>query len=397
MTTALTTGVTATGFVRKTREEIEDNIKERFRQSFGITFDMSPESPDGQVIGIVADAIHEAWLRAERSYNNFIPSKAFGTGLDGLVELNGIERFRDKPSVATLHINGTPNGYFTTSQKWTASTLPNVTWTANRQIVLNASGEGTATVTCDTLGELSVPRETVWTVSGDNLSVWSDATNPAPAVEGIVLETDSQLRARRLRNTINKGTSTTDSIYEALSTLNLPFIGIKENDTSSIVDNVSPHGILVVVDGGDEQDIAKLIYDNKPAGINTAINGGYLSTSTVAVEDSQGFSHDISFARPNVVSIEIEVEVLRHSGATQAGMDQIPVDLADLINSLNVGDDVRWSSLFAPLYLIPNMEIISMSIGELNGTLAQSSVDVPFGSKASVDVANITITDTTPT
>ena len=66
-------GVTDKGFVRKPIEAILDGLNNKFTAAFGSTFDLSPEGPDGQVIGIVADEISQCWGQAEYGYNAYRP------------------------------------------------------------------------------------------------------------------------------------------------------------------------------------------------------------------------------------------------------------------------------------------------------------------------------------
>ena len=52
-------GVTDDGFVRKPIYVILSSLNNKFKAAFGANFDTSPESPDGQVIGIVTDEIDQ--------------------------------------------------------------------------------------------------------------------------------------------------------------------------------------------------------------------------------------------------------------------------------------------------------------------------------------------------
>ena len=75
-------GVTEQGFTTKPVAEITTNLNSRFTAAFGTQFDVSPTSPDGVCIGIMADVLGDIWEKAEASYNAVSPSDTFGIGLD---------------------------------------------------------------------------------------------------------------------------------------------------------------------------------------------------------------------------------------------------------------------------------------------------------------------------
>ena len=66
-------GVTENGFVRKPVADVVANLNNKFIAAFGSNFDISPESPDGQYIGIMADEIASCWEQAEQVFNAFRP------------------------------------------------------------------------------------------------------------------------------------------------------------------------------------------------------------------------------------------------------------------------------------------------------------------------------------
>jgi len=57
-------GVTEQGFTVKSAAEITADLDAKFVGTFGSQFDTSAESPDGQLIGIVAKLLEDVWQQA---------------------------------------------------------------------------------------------------------------------------------------------------------------------------------------------------------------------------------------------------------------------------------------------------------------------------------------------
>lgn len=219
-------GVTANGFVRKPVDVIIQSLNNRFRASFGSTFDVSPESPDGQVIGIIADEISSCWVQAEYGFNAYRPGAVTGVGLDNICELSRVVRYQDRPSSTSIVMTGVsgtviPEG----SVVGDDSGLEFVT-------VEDASLPGQVTVNCKTLGEIYIAPNTVTKIITP-IEGWRTVNNPEVGQTGVDFETDPALRVRREKTTAISGTATIESIYARLVGLDLEYIRIRDNDTTS--------------------------------------------------------------------------------------------------------------------------------------------------------------------
>jgi uncharacterized phage protein gp47/JayE len=377
-------GVTPEGFVVKPRDVILSEMNTQYTAAFGSTFDTSATSPDGQVIGIVADAIYETWLREERTFNNFIPSKSFGVGLDGLVELNGIKRIANQPTSASLLL--TKVGVSITVPAGTQfKTDDGLIFISTFDAIVPTDGSITTKGIATTLGAIVVgPNEINGLVEPiGNLTV----NNVEAATTGIIRETDVELRARRNRNTINRGTSSADAIYEAVADLNLEFVAIRENDTGNTVDGQPANSIQVIAEGGTPAEIARRIFDNKAGGIQA-----YGTEPSVVVIDDKGYEHLIAFSRPAEVPVFVEITIRKLAGASVEAVEAVQQALVDFINTLVIGEDVYWSRMFAPLYNIPFIVVDILDIGTTAGNPDPSNISVLFDERATLVLANILTT-----
>jgi uncharacterized phage protein gp47/JayE len=374
-------GITEEGFILKSREQSVIDINNRIQTVFGISFDVSPSSPDGQIIGIVADAVHECWLREEAAYNTFVPSKSFGLGLDDLVSLNGIARIENQPTTVLCSLTGT-NGIVVPAGS-IIETVEGLQFTTNTTVAI----PNDVTVTCVTLGSIPVSAgEVVVINSGNSILGWTAVTNTEAGITGIVRQTDAELRSFRESNTISRGVNTVDAIYQAVANLNLLHIFVDNNPTDSMVGVVPARTVHVVVEGGNRSEIAQAIFNNLPAGVPT------FGSITEVVLDSQGHPHNISLDRPVEIIVEVSTTIIIGDNAPSDTADLVKAAIVNYVNSLNVGEDLVWSSLFAPILSIPNVTVSALTTSLDGGTHSTDVILIDNKSRAVTDLSNIVIT-----
>ncbi|QJD54328.1 tail protein [Aminobacter phage Erebus] len=88
----MTYGVTATGFQRKPLPIILAEIEAQLVTEFGPEVVQTPQSPLGQVNGLMTDIITELWEFLEDVYQSYDPDQAEGNRLDILAKLRLLQR-----------------------------------------------------------------------------------------------------------------------------------------------------------------------------------------------------------------------------------------------------------------------------------------------------------------
>lgn len=96
------TYVTPTGFTRPTLQEIKLDLEGQFRDVFGVDIDTSAAGPFGQIIGIMAKNLSDAWEGLQEIYTAHDPAAATGTALDIVAALSGVDRIEAANAVADL-------------------------------------------------------------------------------------------------------------------------------------------------------------------------------------------------------------------------------------------------------------------------------------------------------
>ena len=83
-------------------------LEASYTATYGSTVDVSPSSPDGQWLGILAETINDFEQLLLTVYNGRAPAGAVGAGLSRLVQVNGIARKAGQFSLAPVTLGGTP-------------------------------------------------------------------------------------------------------------------------------------------------------------------------------------------------------------------------------------------------------------------------------------------------
>lgn len=373
-------GVTEQGFTVKSAAEITADLDAKFVGTFGSQFDTSAESPDGQLIGVVAKLLEDVWQQAEGAYNAYSPSNAYGVGLDKVAEINGITRITNLPTSVAITLSGTagtvvPAGYI-------VKTVDGLEFATVAVAVVPAI----VTAKCTTQGAIRILANEVHVLT-TAIAGLTGATNLEPGVTGIVREEDPAFRARRENSTISRGTASIDAIYEGVKSLNLPYIAIVENTTSATVDGVPANSFLVVVEGGTPAEVSQVIYDNKPQGITS-----YGSIVTV-INDSKGYPHNIGISRPTPIDISVTTSITNLPGASVDSATLVKAAIVDYVNNMNISEDVYWSYFFsAILAVVPNIKINSLQIKfTVGGTFGTTDLVITPQQRARTDASKVVV------
>lgn len=378
-------GVTENGFVRKPVADVVSSLNNKFIAAFGSNFDISPESPDGQYIGIMADEIASCWEQAEQVFNAFRPGAVSGIGLDNVCELTNTVRYVDKPSQATVLCDG---------DMGTAVPAGSIVTDGTMRFILDTDVTlpGDVTVIAEEPGEYYIAPRTINQIVTP-VAGWNSVINETVGETGINYESDPQLRARREKTTAVSSTATVEAIYASLADLDIDYIRVRDNDTGSPIGNQPSGTVFVVVDGGTSNDIARRIYNAKTGGVPT------YGDITITVADSKGYPHDIHFSRPTYTDIYVKGTFRRRANANISSNDairQLTDATIEYLNSLQPGQSVVWSNMFAPIMAATQyLEIDSLFIGIAPNPTGIATIELDIDKRARGVAANITYTDVT--
>lgn len=372
-----------TGYTPRTVIEIRDAIAARMKAAFGENFDVTTSSPDGQVIGIMAQEIWEVEQEAFALFQSLSPSLSSNVALDYSVGYNDLKRIVDRPCTVMLTLRGiegtlVPKG----SRVSTRAALGTpIEFTTNLDVLL----PNTVLATCTTLGDINVNAGEVTEIVTTGISGWVSVINEEDGSRGIPYESDGQLRARQVKTVEAQGRQSVGTIQAALTRLGVEYLSVLESYPGHEIPDMPLNSFEVVVKGGEPNQIAEIINAERPLGIRAYGN------TEIRVIDSLGQPRIIGFTRPEPVAIYVEVYATKKVGASNDAEAQIKANLVNYIKSLTVGEDVEWAKLFAPISGIPNITIDALLVG-LDG-LMMDSVTIPIDGRqyATCAIENISV------
>ncbi len=365
-------GVLSTGFVLKTVQDILDDIETGEKSAFGSDINVAADSVFGQLNGVIAGSLAEAWELAQAVYSSQYPDSASNASLDNVAAITGTTRLAATESTATITCTGTaatvlPAGrvvsHVTTGTRFASDasgTLVAVTaWAPTTAYVVGdrrsnsgnvyvvtvagtsagaggPSGETTGivdgTVTWDFVGngtaavDIAFTAEDTGPLAGPAGSLteietpvtgWDSANNLLDATLGTDIETDAALRTRRESNLTVQGAATLEAIRaDVLQVTGVRSCVVFENASEfTDGDGRPPHSIEVVVltTTGDTPDatIDQAIADQIFASKAAGIEtfGFPGRIVTKTVTDSTGTAHTINWTRVEEIEIYSDITV----------------------------------------------------------------------------------------
>lgn len=244
---------------------------------------------------------------------------------------------------------------------------------------------------CDTYGAINPELGSVNTIN-TTINGWDSVSNIKNIV-GRDAETDIELRQRWSTSVYARASNMLEAIqanvYRRVSGVTSCLV--TENNTDTVDENgLLPHSIKIIVEGGDEQQIAETIYQYSCRGID--FNGSIQKM----VRDSAGVTHIIKFSRPEEVKIWLKIKILKNNEEEWGNnnVNEIRNLILEQSNSITVGQDVILQKFIGTLYNniqgIGFIDITACS-GDIEGEYKQDNIVINPSQKAIFDTTRIEV------
>lgn len=215
---------------------------------------------------------------------------------------------------------------------------------------------------------------------------WLGVTNPFSAVVGNNTQTDDELRVFYKRAKLSDGSGSYDNMYSQLTSLDgVKFVTITENKLGDDTGTLPAHTFAVVILGGDEDEIANAIFNNRPIGIND------YGDESVTVVDINGNPNIVNFSRPDLIPIRVEISLQTTPLFPANGVTLIKQAIVDYFSNLKVGDDVYYSQLFTPINTVVGQSVNSLSISRKDENLSSQNIEIAFNELAIISAEDIKV------
>ena len=382
------------------REQIASEWQKAFKEKDRPLLNTDPETPQGQIIDSQVATVNQKDSEVLYLAQQFDPRTAEGRFQNALAEIYFIKRKPAINSYAMCTINGRA-GTQIDAGALIESEIDGTQWSLDQNVTIPANETITAKFTCLTDGAISASAGTltkiVTTVTG-----WDTVTN-ATAIVGSLEESQSAFEQRRKDSVSLNARSTVNAVYANVAqcdgVIAVYAVDNKKN-ISETIDNytLTPHSIFVSVIGGENEDIAKAIYNNLSAGCD--YNG---NTSVDITNEYSGAVETVKFYRPDVFNIFVKVQI-QNSASLQNdyenivkqavynnfyGLDSTKINNEPLLR-LKMNDDL-YSSRFTPSILnagITNVLTVQLS---LDGSEWVNNIHIPITANPTLDLNNIII------
>lgn len=362
-------------------DKILEWYHKQYRAVYGEDINLDNSTQDGQWVAIQAQAINACNQAMVAVFNSFSPAKAIGEALSSNVKINGISRMGATHSTCDVIVSGDRGTFIENGIVRDKDNKHN--WRLPERVSIPEGEEITVMATCEESGTVYAAPNTLTKIMTPTKG-WTSVTNPGSATLGRPVETDAELRIRQKQSTMLPARSMLEGLIAAVRSLPgvLTAQGY-ENDGTDFTPGgkeIPPHHIGIVVDGGDPQEIAKVIANRKGMGVGTS------GTTEEKVKDNSGIDHRIKFFRPRKVDAWVRIEVIPLQEYSAAARDAAIEGVCNYINATLPGEPIIRTRLFCKSYTVDNaFNIAEISIGRSTETMAHKDMMLAFDEKATCD------------
>lgn len=282
---------------------------------YGADINLDPNSPDGQLLNIIAQAKIDMLELINQLFSSFDPDEAVGVNLDRRCAINGIKRaggtYTQQPVEITVDraltlqgLDTTPTAPFTVQD-----TAGNIYQLVSNAIFLGA-GTSTLIFQAKEVGAVTSALNSITDVVTVTLGVESANNTATASIVGVAQESDAALRTRRARSVSIPSKGYLDGLIGSLLDLD----GVTQAEVYENITNVTDargipaHSIWVIIQGGDVDQIANVIY------VKRSLGCGMKGSIAVGIVQKDGLTLTINFDRPIIQHLYIKFNIEAISG-----------------------------------------------------------------------------------
>ena len=393
---------TGQGFVANNESFYVTELQKIFVECFGNDFLLDPTLPQGIFITRVAELLYNADMDGVEGFARLNINNASGVYLDIIGGLRNIPRSQGTPQKVGLRLTistnnfiqfSIPQGQAFTSLDGSYTFLNDTTYT-----VTSANTENVLFASFTSLGDSGISIGAKLSTDGFSQITDIEVVSLTPGSEE---ESDIDYRTRLIR-AIPVAVNTIEYVQNLLlADPSVRLVGHNYNDTATTEDTLPPYTTewMVVpestVNMADatvanlwKLNIANIILNNKVPGAPTAGN-----TTVTNATDVFGTQKTVKFTIPTKVNLQITATLgtpEQTGRLDMLGIDEIRAKMAQYINSLDIGNDVSYSRLIAPLAADKGFDVLTFTIkNKVTGTTLSNS-NFPIGRR---EYASITMSD----
>lgn len=345
-----------------TLDEIIEELSDGYKTIYGQDIVITPNTPDGQRIGIESQARKDAYDTLAYAIQMHDPQYALGKWADVIAKLTGINRAEGKYTISPdvkitvdRNININAGSVFTNNgNNWILDDATALL-IGDNYVNLRSEFYGVVPLAVDSF------LEPVQIISGMKL-----VTATKGIIAGKLGQSTASLMLDRERKLAINNTHDREGIEGSLLDLDGVFDAVVLENNTNVTDSdgVPAHSINAIVLGGEAEDIANTIQKKIIGG-----GCGTYGQESFTLTNYRGRDRIINFDRPTIKDIHVVVNVVRVKSGVDIDIDNIKDQIEE--KDFKIGED----ALAGRLYCMTT-----------NGTFYVQSITVDGGEVVSVGV-----------
>ena len=349
----------------------------------------------GQVVDLVTTEVAAKNREVAFLANQLNPKTATGVFLDALAALYGLTRKISEPTVVVCTctgLKGTVIPYGAIVQDTQGNQLRHA---VAGGVMIPDSGSVDTQFSCVEHGAIEIGAKTVTQIV-TVIAGWDSVTNAASGNTGRDEEPDGELLNRMKQSYAINANGTVENMQSNLAALEgvLDCVALENytNETQTQYGiSIKGHSVAVCIVGGDDDDIARTIFERKSAGCGT------VGDTRVTFIDTEHFnaSYVYNIVRPTAVDFTVKVTFFSGDmdATTQANVKAAIISdfLGELKNArVKLATTVYASRFYKCIQDVTDAPIKEIVIG-ISGGSQSSSVDVPANKSPTLSAKSITL------
>lgn len=363
---------TNSGVAAPSTSEIKKDVQSLFTEAFGEGLSLDDSTPQGYLIDGITNIIAQKNAKMMFLINQFNPSFASGMWQDALGNLYFLQRKSATPTFVQCVCTGLPGtvipGLNSSGGAAQAQNGDGDIFVCTSSGTIPASGSITLQFQSVELGEIPAPANAVNRIYRQ-IQGWDTVYNPAAGVLGTNQESRTEYENRRKNSLALYATGSREAVYSRVFNVNnVTDVVVVENDSSEQTTiqgvELERNSIYVIVNGGDNSEIAEAIRQSK--------SGGCATNGQIAVMLSGAYI-PLQFDRPQNTNVYVQVTLNKG--------ENIPDDYEALIKSaivnnfngadgssaITIGQTIYASRFYCPITAL-GVNVIAIKLSVDNDT-----------------------------
>lgn len=399
---------TTTGVIVPDTSEIKQQVEKEFKTALGRQdLDVTPSTPQGRLIEAETIARKRTIENMALLGNMMNKDQAFGIWLDSLGITFGVERIGATRTRVSCTLTGEAGT--TIPENAQAKDTNGNSYYLENSVTLDENGTATADFLCMEKGAIECPANTLTQIVTAVLG-WNSINNASAGDKGFNEESDNEYR-QKFGTKQYQGKGLTDDVRSAILAVegvkscyveangkNVNDVIVNERDNTKNI-TLPPHSLYVCVDGGDNDNIARAIFNTYSIGCAFAS-----SNNETTVTDEGGVDYDIYFDNfeqdGGGTELPIYVNITVRTGSTSDITESVKEAIRaytnneiESVDGLKIGTNVNAFEIACAVNSqIPELFVQSVKIGLSSATVTSDNIYIGANEKAIIPSANITVT-----